>query len=131
MSNPTGSQSRGAPGESESGRLCPRAWESLRNRWKLAPQELRVLQMLFECRSRPSMAEALDISQYTVDSYFRRLYRKAGVTSQLDEPVGAGPSRRLGNRARLSPRPRRTPLSPPPEMWRMNRWRANAWRANT
>jgi DNA-binding CsgD family transcriptional regulator len=63
--------------------LCPTAWQALGNCLALSPQELRIVRLIFEHRTRRSMARELGISPHTVHSHFRRLYRKLGVA---DEP---------------------------------------------
>jgi DNA-binding CsgD family transcriptional regulator len=49
----------------------------------LSPQELRIVQFVFQWRTRRWMSHKLKISPHTVHAHFRRLYQKLDVA---DEP---------------------------------------------
>ena len=64
--------------------FSPAAWRALGDFLALSPQELRIVQYVFQRRPRGSMAHELEISPHTVHAHFCRLYRKLGVADQSE-----------------------------------------------
>jgi len=59
-------------------------WERIRRSLDLSPREHEIVRDLFDGKQRQSIANSIGCSVHTVNSHFRRLFRKADVTSSVE-----------------------------------------------
>ncbi len=62
--------------------FTPEDWLALRNQLGLAPRELQIVQCVFDDEKVEGIAERLDLSPSTVNTYMQRLYTKLEVNSR-------------------------------------------------
>jgi len=58
-------------------------WTIVARRLRLSRREAEISKLVFEDRCDASIAMELEISPHTVNSHFKRLYRKLGVHSRV------------------------------------------------
>ena len=59
-------------------------WETTPSQVRLPPSELRVLRLLVEGMSVADIATTTGLSQHTIKTYLRTIYRKLGVSSRAE-----------------------------------------------
>ncbi len=64
--------------------LPAEAWQDLARRLGLTPIEMHIVQEVFDDRPRKAIAARLDMTGNTLNTHFERLYRKIGVSSQVE-----------------------------------------------
>jgi DNA-binding NarL/FixJ family response regulator len=62
--------------------LSPSAWRHLGAALRLSSRELQIIQGVFDDQKEDGIAAEMGISAHTVNTYFRRLYTKLGVSSR-------------------------------------------------
>jgi len=62
--------------------LPPHAWIGLCAALRLSRREMQIVQCVFDDLDESNIAFDLNISRHTVNTYFRRLYNKAGVSNR-------------------------------------------------
>ena len=58
-------------------------WRKVAQELALSPQELRVCQFVFKCKTRQEMAEAMGIKDRTVRTYLEQIHIKLSVTTRV------------------------------------------------
>lgn len=72
----------GAYSGSEPPSLSKQAWSLLAQRLQLSAREVQILRGLLNDKSESQIARGLKISNHTVHTHLKRLYRKLRVTSR-------------------------------------------------
>lgn len=62
--------------------LPPHAWIRLSGTLRLSRREMQIVQCVFDDLDESNIAFDLNISRHTVNTYFRRLYNKTGVSNR-------------------------------------------------
>lgn len=68
-------------------RVCELIPVPTRHQLPLSPREQEILQWVVQGKSNSVIAEIIDISVNTVDTYLRRIYEKLGVTDRVSAAV--------------------------------------------